>query len=156
MRKIETERFLEVESIIGDELYQYYRENRQYVAKGINQRMLFDKAVNGLLITLSNIIQGTEGGIHIKDLGYFCNVKNNKKMQIVKKSLLSTTEYREIYSNWFFPESPYDEWYLYTKDISKALKRVVRYKLHFGLIKSKYEMMAFGTSLYKVGKDIKY
>jgi hypothetical protein len=158
MKLEETNKFLEVENLMSRDFYNYYRENRAYVAKGINQQMLFDKAVGGLLQTLGEIMRESEGGIHIKDFGYFCHVKSANKRKVKERNILANDRYEYEYTPWFFPEDHVGDWYFH-KDVKvfpRVYQKLDKYGLYFDAIKSKYEFMAFGTGLYKEGRNIKY
>ena len=158
MRLEENKRFLEVENLMCREFYDYYRTNRSYVAKGINQQMLFDKAVKGLLSMLGEIMRETEGGIHIKDFGYFCHVKSPNKNKVKDRNILAPNRYEYEYFPWFFPEDHIGDWYLCkdAKEFPRLHKKIGKYSLYFDEIRSKYELMAFGEGLRKEGRITKY
>ena len=133
-----TNAFLEHEPLICREFYDYYRTHRRKVAKGIDQYMLFEKAVSGLLRLLRRLAVDTEGGIYIKGLGYFCHVKNYKKIKNRKgRNFFEKLKKVNTYTYWFFPDGNFEGWYIMpAMDDSKVLINLESYKLHFDAIKS--------------------
>lgn len=72
-------------------MYEFYRKNRRKVAKGIDQYMLWKKAISGLLIAIKELVEERENGVYIKDFGYLCLEKagtRRKKISPIKKQIL--------------------------------------------------------------------
>lgn len=92
------------------EAYDYYRKNRRYISKTVDQYNYFVKAVNGLFETLSAMIVESEGGVYIEGFGYFCVIKRKNKRQRRAKSLLLRKVRIDSYYPYFFPEGVFQEW----------------------------------------------
>lgn len=74
--------------LINREMYDYYRQNRKKVAKGIDQYKLWVKAMNGMLACLKHLICENENGVYIEGFGYFRAEKSTtyrKRVSILKK-----------------------------------------------------------------------
>lgn len=83
---------------IDREMYDYYRQNRRKVAKGIDQYMLWRKAIAGMIIVINDLIEDNENGLYIEGFGYFCAKKRalrKKRISIVKK-IEETTYYLSL------------------------------------------------------------
>lgn len=57
-------------NIIDRDMYDYYRANRKKQALGIDQYKLWVKAINGLLMTLKQMVIENENGVYIEKFGY--------------------------------------------------------------------------------------
>jgi hypothetical protein len=141
--------------VINREFYNLYKQNRRKTAREIDQYKLFVKAVNGLLITMRDIIEESEGGLHILGIGYFANRKTNKKRKKVGATGFFKRQKREYsYKLDFFPDKQLKDWYItYSQTVSKR-ERLKRYYLHFDLIESYHNARLFATYLKEVGAAI--
>lgn len=152
----EHKNFLEVEELITREFYDFYRQNRKKVAEGINEYNLFKKAVGGLLLSLKHIAQNTEGGIHIRGVGYFCHVKSQRKglKHPADKSFFKRIKKGYYYIFWFFPDEKFNGWYLEQCPDIRRRKKKIEYKLYFSAIKAHYSAQDYSKKLYKKIKNI--
>lgn len=74
--------------LINREIYDYYRAHRTKVAKGIDQYKLWVKAVNGLMMTLKELVITNENGVYIEGFGYIRAEKtghSKKRVSILRK-----------------------------------------------------------------------
>lgn len=149
-------KFLEEEKLICREFYDYYRQHRKKVAKGIDQYKLFEKAVAGLTTAIRNVAEQTEGGIHIKGFAYFCHVKEtNKRTNGFEKSFFKRRIKNYSYHYWMFPEKCLEGWYIHLGEINNRTKR--EYKLQFEAIKSHYDAQRFNMQVSKFTRNnLKY
>lgn len=143
--------------LINREFYNLYRERRRSVAREIDQYKLFVKAVNGLLLTMRDIIEQSEGGLYIQGLGYFCHEKSKKKIKGRGNTpFLKRVKKEYKYHLTFFPDKKLEGWYVkYNVDNFKKSKKE-KYYIHFDLIESYYEARKFSTSLKNTGAIAKY
>jgi len=138
---METKEYLELDILVNREFYDFYRENRKKCAKGINQYMLFDKAVKGLLMEFKKMITTTDTGVHIKDIGYFCNVKANRKKRKYKEKnpLLKFKKYY-LYDMWWYPEDRYMDWHLDFEAYTTFHKPLKKYYFDLDTTQANYEI----------------
>ena len=113
--------------------------------KGINQFMLYEKAVKGLLLVLKQMILESEGGVYIEGLGYFFNYIDLKKTKW-KKNGTKIKHLRKIYvyRPHFHPDPQLEKWCMDRTFHYNMLIKIVRkrgrvgrkYKFHLSLIKA--------------------
>lgn len=98
-------KFLHTVSIYDREVYDYYRENRIKVAKGINDYNLYKKAVSGLMLVIRDMFLDSDGGVYIDNFGYLCFIMSGKKgaNRLVKSRLLRKKKV-PLYTPWFFKD----------------------------------------------------
>lgn len=123
--------------ITDRKVYDFYRQNRKKVAKGLNQYNLWVKAINGLFLTIRDMAVQSEGGVHVEGLGYFCNIVRPKKRKLrIKNSLFSIKKTYYIphlftdveLQDWTMSDA-FDFWYRW------HIKKLSRnYKIHPELI----------------------
>jgi hypothetical protein len=143
--------------LINRDFYNLYRERRRTTAREIDQYKLFEKAVNGLLITMRNIIEESEGGLYIQGIGYFCHKKSDTKSKATGSvSFFKRQNKKYKYSLTFFPDKQLKDWHItYNKVVSKKEKRD-KYYIHFDLIESYYNAKIFANNLKDAGAIITY
>lgn len=148
--------FLETEDLICREFYEYYKKNRSKPSKVIDQYNYFVKAVNGVLSLMMNMNAEIQGGLFIRDFGYFCYVKRKEKRRNPQeKSPLKKFIKRDSYSFWFYPEDGYRDWILLSNFYQETKKRN-DYKFLFQEIKLYYELEQYGRKVFRESSDIKY
>jgi len=151
MTSQEHKRIIKAEKLICREFYEYYREHRTKVCKGINDYNLFKKAVSGLLSVIRRKASEVEGGVHIKKLGYFRYVqsKNERKKRKKTKSFFEKTV---KYKNYFFYislDEKFDGWQYSPKLMCDMHKKNIEYKNHIKAIRSFYEMETISVRISK-------
>ena len=134
-------KFLKEVDLTDRVVYDFYRQNRREVAKGINQYNYFSKAVEGLLFVLQGMIAESEGGVYIEGLGYFACVKNKSKRKLSNpKSLLDRGKKYQPYFPYFFPDNELSDWTMSETFVLKLRNRIgsnkIQRKLHFDLCQS--------------------
>ena len=85
--------------IVDREMYDYYRQHRRGVAKGLNQFMLWEKAIGGLMTVMKNTLVEKEEGIYIKGFGYFYyapSAYRRKRISILKRIMKQSFRVRCI------------------------------------------------------------
>jgi hypothetical protein len=133
--------FINETSLLDREVYDFYRDNRRHVAKGINDYNLFKKAVGGLLTVIKEMMIEGEGGVHIDGIGYFCFLKNTKKVRRRGRIKSLIKKYKKVYTYtpYFFPDIELEGWtFSDTFDMKTLDKDRFRddYKIHLDLCQS--------------------
>jgi len=143
--------------VINRDFYNLYRENRRKTAKEIDQYKLFVKAVNGLLLTMRDIIEESEGGLYIQGIGYFCHEKSKRKQKSRGAATFFKRQKKKYkYKLAFFPDKQLKDWHitynslLYKSDIRD------KYYIHFNLIESYYKAKRFADNLKDAGAIVTY
>lgn len=83
---------LNAKQLIDRDMYDYYRDNRKKVAKGIDQYKLWVKAMNGFLETMKRMLIQNENGIYLEGFGYFYIEKKyqrKKRISLLRKEIKS-------------------------------------------------------------------
>lgn len=129
--------FLEYKDISSKEAYEFYKENRKTVVKGISRYSCFKKAVEGMVSTLTKMIIENENGVCIRDLGYFCMIKNKNKTRFInlqETSLLKRRGEKQTYTPYLFFDIMYEGWYMehtFSKGFKQYLQKSKKtYKMH--------------------------
>jgi len=123
-------------------VYDYYREHRHKCVKGLNQYDLFKKAVDGIFCLISQMIVDSEGGVYIEGLGYFCNIKKEKKAKIMNRTLSRIQKAKKIdkYKPHFFPDKELEDWTMERMFSFRLTANIQRNnkprKLHFDICES--------------------
>lgn len=143
--------------VTNRDFYNLYKKERRTTAREIDQYKLFVKAVNGLLITMRDIIEESEGGLYIQGLGYFCHKKTDTKVRARGHTSFFKRQKKEYnYILTFFSDNQLKDWHItYNKYISKREKRDTYY-IHFDLIESYYIAKKFARKLKQKGSTITY
>lgn len=122
------------------EAYDYYRDNRRVMAKGIDQYNYWVKAINGIFELLKKMILETQGGVYIEGFGYFCHIRNPEKKvrkRKLKNSLIRTAKPTKKYIPYFEPDIEFKGWtmnFMFSKEYMADLKSsTIEYKLNFDL-----------------------
>ena len=130
-------------SLTGRDVYDFYRQNRKKMAKGIDQYNYFVKAVDGIFMVIKEMMLQSEGGVHIAGLGYFCNLKNPREFSRkvkVKNSLIKKKKNYYSYHPLFIPDPEMKMWsmdYTFKESyITELQNSKLEYKLHFNLVNS--------------------
>lgn len=138
-------------NLTSRDCYDFYRANRRSCPKGINQFLLFEKAVEGLFMVMQDMLVQSESGVYITGLGYFANTKVKSKSK-KGKSLLLRAKTRYTHLPYFFPDEPFKDWTMNgtAKTIIKSKLRGsgIKYKLRFDLIKSLSEAQLFAQKVH--------
>ncbi len=145
---LKTHNFQKICSLLDREAYDFYRTNRKEVAQGLNDFNLYKKAVSGLFMLMNRMIEESEGGVYIDNLGYFCYVVYPQKSKFFKnyKSVILRNKRYYVYQKSFFP----DENVNLLRFITKDMKTIKKYKLHFDICQSKREAY---KSARKIAKE---
>lgn len=107
--------FLDYKDLSSREAYEYYKENRKYVSKTIDQYNYFKKAVEGLLRVIKKHFLDNEEGVCIRDLGYLGMVRTKEKVKTKnpsKVSLLKKHSKRYKYKPILFIDIMYENWHM--------------------------------------------
>ena len=146
-------------SIMDREVYEFYRENRKKVAKGINDFNLFKKAVGGYFSLVKQVMEESEGGVYLNNIGYFCYVISTKKKKPTRSNITSIilrNTKRYIYFPFIFTDFG-DFSFREAPQLYPAYKK--KYKLYFDLIEINREISLTANRInYKkrqLGKDTK-
>lgn len=73
--------------MVDREMYDYYRKNRRTVSKGLNQFMLWEKAIKGVMKLMKKHLIKNEEGIYIEGFGYFYfapTLERRKRVSLLK------------------------------------------------------------------------
>lgn len=155
MKHTETKYFLELHELIDREFYDFYREHRTHQALAIDQYNYFEKAVGGMLKSLKKLTVETNGGVHIKGLGYFCHVRSKVKRRYTgEKNPLKKHIKRYTHYLWFYPEEDLRDWYL--EPITLIYPQLKQYYVTPESAQMKYDLEDYGKKLSSQPKDIKY
>lgn len=131
--------FIKYQTLDSREAYDFYRATRRRKPREIDQYMLFAKCVRGMMMTLSKMIEGSEGGVYIQGLGYFCCLKSREKQKRrghkPTKSLLLKIKKIHMYTPYFVPDKELKGWTMSDTACTGLKKKVntsgIEYKLHF-------------------------
>lgn len=107
--------FLDYKDLSSREAYEYYKNNRKYVSKTIDQYNYFKKAVEGLTKVIKECFLENEEGVCIRDLGYLGMVKTKEKVKTrnpLTTSLLKKHNKRYIYKPILFTDVMYENWHM--------------------------------------------
>jgi len=134
-----SKQFLRYKVITDREAYDFYRNYRYNVCKGIDQYNYYVKALNGIFILLKKMLAESEGGVYIEGLGYFCMVKGNPRRKRRKSLLMKNIKY-DFYFPYFFPDLEFKHWKM-DRTFDKSLKFIIRQhnvkrKLYFDVCES--------------------
>lgn len=142
-----THNFINYCKLTDREVYDFYRENRARVAKGINDFNLFKKAVSGLFNLVRNIMKDSKGGIYIDGLGYFCHVITLNKYKFFRrdKSIIIRNRRHYVYKPYFFPDDNINRMEM----IFNLKHTVKKYKLHFDICQTKQEAFKAYKKIHK-------
>lgn len=130
--------FLDYKDISSREAYDFYKKNRKTISKTIDQYNYFRKAVEGIIITLTELFLENEQGVCIKDLGYFCMIRTKNKKRIKNPSstsILKKYTRRYVYKPYMFSDIMYDNWtmeHTFSKQLHIKLKQNTnkKYEIH--------------------------
>jgi len=163
MRKDSKKLFLCQESIVTRDLYELYKKKRKKVAKEIDQYKLFEKVVRSLLLLIGRSVISEEGGVYIKDIGYFCavkDIKNNKKITIVMAtSIFNRYRKRDCYYPYLFVDDCLKGWTMnrtFNPTIRSKVMANKNYTINFDVAYSYHEAKKNLKKLSKLNKKIKY
>ncbi len=152
---METEYFTEVHELVDREFYDFYREHRTHQALAIDQYNYFEKAVGGILKSLKKVTVETNGGVHIKGLGYFCHIKTkNKRKDPKEKNPLKKNIKKHNHYFWFYPDEDLRDWYL-----EPTLIYYPKLKQYYVIPESaemKYSFESYNKTISREAKDIKF
>jgi len=128
----------ECNDITSREAYEYFRKNRKFNIKAIDQYNYYKKAVEGLFFTIREILSESQGGVYIEGLGYFCFVIYPKKMKKKGKKLQNESLFRSIrkkntYFLYFFPDLELEGYILTENKYIPIEAKREDYKLHFNI-----------------------
>lgn len=137
--------------LISREFYEFYKTKRKNVAREIDQYKLFVKAVSGILITMREMMDESEGGLYIEGLGYFCHTKSKNKIKSKGSSFFLRLKKKYYYKLTYFPEDFWDNWYLKFSNSVKSREKRSSYLLHFKIIESYYNATKFAKRLHRKG-----
>lgn len=122
--------FLDYKDLSSRECYEYYKSNRSKVSKTIDQYNYFKKAVEGLFLTLRQLLLNNTEGVCIRDFGYLCNIRTKEKRKVLVlvhiDSILKRKRRSYIYNPYYFPDNMYEEWtmdYSFSPYIKDKLSR---------------------------------
>lgn len=131
--------FLKYKDLSSRESYEYYKQHRKKVCKGIDQYNNFERAVNAIFKLIKKTLLENEQGVCIKDLGYFCMLRTKERKKIYApymKSILKQHTLRYKYKPFLFPDVMYKEWhmeYAFGNNIYYQLSKIgteKEYRLH--------------------------
>lgn len=143
--------------IANRDFYNLYKEKRRKTAREIDQYKLFVKAVNGLILTMKDIIEESEGGLYIQGIGYFCHKKSKTKQKLRGVATFFKKQKRKYkYTLTFFPDKQLTDWYITYNPTLYVRDKRDRYYIHFSLIESYYKAKRFADNLKEAGATITY
>src|SRR5690349_19131523 len=152
----ENKNFLKVCNLVDREFYDFYRENRKQCAPAIDQYNYFERAVGGILKCLKKLTVETNGGVDIKDFGYFCHIRTRGKYKnLSEKNPLKKHIKQYSYYLWFYPCDEIGEWYL-EPFVSVEYKKLKEYFVIPESANMRYEMEQHSRRLSYEAKDIKF
>lgn len=121
--------FLDYKDLSSREAYEYYRNNRKYVSKTIDQYNYFKKAVEGLTRLIKDCFLENEEGVCIRDLGYLGMVRTIEEVRVKNPSttsILKKYNKRHMYKPVLFPDIMYENWHMefaFSQNIQDGLRR---------------------------------
>ncbi len=153
--KQESKYFLEIETLMSRDFYDFYRKERNHMALAIDQYNYFVKAVNGILLTIIKTAVHTRGGVHIKGMGYFCHVRTKiKRKNPREKNPLKKVQKKYSYVLHFIPDKDLKEWYI---DFNHNFyKQLDNYVVDMDIINLYYEVDRYNRRLEQESKEMKY
>jgi|SRR6187402_1953186 len=152
---METEYFTEVHELVDREFYDFYREHRTHQALAIDQYNYFEKAVGGILKSLKKVTVETNGGVHIKGLGYFCHIKTkNRRKAPAEKNPLKKNIKKHNHYFWFYPDEDLKGWYLEPTLI--YYPKLKQYYVIPESVEMKYSFESYNKIISREAKDIKF
>lgn len=107
----ETKNFLKVEKLICKEFYEFFKEERRFNIKAVDQYNYFAKAISGILSKIRYYSEHNQSGVYIEGIGYFCFVKlKEKRRNNLSKTPLEKLRRRIVYTPFFIPDEKMNKW----------------------------------------------
>lgn len=143
--------FLREKDVLDKDFYDYYIKHRKKYVKTFCRYAYWRKAISSILMEIQMEMTENEGGVYIKDWGYFAHYMAVDKKRVRHKKIRDIAYIRKKrtyrYFPNFYPDDNFREWTMENTILKlkirnkKYFKRGKRYKLHFELIKTAEEMI---------------
>lgn len=139
--------FLEEFNFNNTEFHEFYKQHRKKVYYRLNRKRQVMASVNGILLTLKNMIVEYKGGVFIEGFGYFFFLKNPHQTRKTKaKTLLGKFKKYNKFYPCFIADTELEGWTFNDMFIPKFILQYTRddYTIHFDIcqsIKSNFKYM---------------
>lgn len=152
----ETEKHIKEHILLDREFYEFYKQNRKSPVVAINQYNYFVKAINGISLTLRDMVNESNGGVDIRGFGYFSNVRSRGR----RRNYFETNPMKKHlkyykFGLYFYPEEPYRCWKLKMAE-SQPPNKLSEYKFTPESALVKYELEDYSRTLSRATKDVKF
>lgn len=138
---MKTQTILNANNPTSKEAYEYFKKNRKFTIKAIDQYNYYRKAIEGIFMTLTDMIEDSQGGVYLEGIGYFCFVIYPTKMKkkgkrLENESLFKRVKKENTYFLYFFPDMEMEDFVLHRDKCEKVRPKRKDYKLHFSICQS--------------------
>ena len=103
--------FLDEFTFDNAEFHEFYKEHRKKVYYRLNRKRQVMASVNGILLTLKNMMVEYRGGVYLEGFGYFFFLRNTHKTKPTRaKTLLGKFKKYYNFFPYFLPDSNFKGW----------------------------------------------
>lgn len=141
--------FLREKDVLDRDFYEYYIKNRKKYVKTLCRYAYWKKAMCSIFSEIQREMIDSEGGVYIKNLGYFAHYIAIDKKRVRHKKIRNIEYVRRKktyrYFPHFYPDDDFSLWTMEGEIETQKIKNKInfkkgkKYKLHFELVKTAEE-----------------